>query len=59
MHDVVMLVVVVVEPEEAVDILVDTEMVVGIMLLLHMDKRDMAYEPWEPDIAEHWKSFMF
>lgn len=30
-----------------------TEMVVGVMLLPHMDMDSMVEEPWEFDIVEH------
>lgn len=47
-------VVVVVEPKEVVDNVVNTEMVVETGLPPHMDKGDMVYEPWEPDNVEYW-----
>lgn len=45
--------VVVVEPGEAVDTMVNTEMVVGTGLLPHIDMDNMVEEPYELDTTEH------
>lgn len=49
-------VVVVVELEEAVGIVVGTEMVIGVVLLPHTDMDSMVEEPWEFGTVEHWLS---